>query len=114
MPNNTIVRGHSSRTPARPRAFRFHLPFSPVSFCFGTVAVLAVTYIGLIAVVMSYAVLTVEFSQSVRNDEATVAMLESKYLATMTQITSTNYIAAGYAKPIAQAFVPAQSVTALR
>lgn len=84
-----------------------------ISICSGAVAVLAIIYIGLIAVVMSYAVLTVEFSQSVRNDEATVAALESQYLTAVARITATNYVAAGYVKPIAEAFVPAGSVTAL-
>src|SRR3989344_2205222 len=40
---------------------RSHLPFSLVSLCYGVVGVLAVVYIGLIAIVMSYAALTVEF-----------------------------------------------------
>ena len=93
---------------------RFHLPFSVVSLCSGTVAILTVAYIGLIAVVMSYATITVEAAQSVRNDEATVATLESKYLASVARVTATDYTAAGYAKPIAEVFVPAESVTALR
>ena len=93
---------------------RFHLPFSPVSICFGTVAILAVIYIGLIAVVMSYAALTVEFSQSVRNDEAAVAILEEQYLANISSITKMDYASAGYALPFAKTFVQAKSVTALR
>ncbi|MDE1919547.1 MAG: hypothetical protein KGH56_02485 [Patescibacteria group bacterium] len=96
------------------RNFSLHLPYSAVSLCAGAVGVLAVTYIGLIAVVMSYAALTVEFSQSVRNDETAVAGLESQYLAAMARITKTDYAAAGYAAPIAKVFVPAKSVTALR
>ncbi|MBU6490982.1 hypothetical protein KGQ25_02410 [Patescibacteria group bacterium] len=93
----------------------FHRPrFSVLSLCSGVVAILAVVYIGLIAVVMSYAVLTVEFSQSVRNDEAAVALLESQYFANVSRITNTDYATAGYAKPVAEAFVPTQSVTALR
>lgn len=82
--------------------------------CYGVVGVLAVAYIGLIAVVMSYAALTIEFSQSVRNDESAVAALEGQYLSTVAQITATDYSAAGYAPPIAKIFVPAKSVTALR
>lgn len=93
---------------------RFRLPYSPVSLCFGAVAVLSVAYIGLIAVVMSYAALTVEFSQSVRNDEAAVAVLEGRYLADVARITGIDYAAEGYAKPVAKAFVKAESVTALR
>ncbi|MHB8710530.1 MAG: hypothetical protein ACYC6X_03215 [Minisyncoccota bacterium] len=88
--------------------------FSFLSLCYGSVGVLLVTYIGLIAAVMSYAALTVEFSQSVKNDEAAVAVLESQYLASVTRITNTDYVTEGYAAPIAQVFVQAKSVTALR
>lgn len=84
------------------------------SLCVGTVAVLAVTYIGLIAVVMSYAALTVEFSQSVRNNETVVAALEGQYLSTMARITKTDYVMAGYAAPKTKVFVQAKSATALR
>ncbi|MDO8593397.1 MAG: hypothetical protein Q7R59_00665 [bacterium] len=93
---------------------RFHLSFSPVSLCAGTVGILLVSYIGLIAVVMSYAALTIEFSQSVKNDEAAVASLEGQYLATVARTTTTDYLALGYAPPIAKIFVPAKSSTALR
>lgn len=85
-----------------------------LSLTSGAVGVLLVAYIGLIAVVMSYAALTVEFSQSVKRDEAAVAILESRYLASVASITNTNYLAEGYAAPTAQIFVPARSVTALR
>ncbi len=88
--------------------------FSMVSLCTGIVAILLVAYIGLIATVMSYATLTIEFSQSVRNDEAAVAVLESTYLANVAQLTNTDYAAAGYAKPLVETFVRAQSATALR
>lgn len=96
--------------------YNFHsrFPFSLLSLCSGTVAVLAVSYIGLIAVVMSYAALTVEFSQSVRNDETTVAVLEQQYISTMTRITGTNYSAMGYMKPLVEVFVQAKNVAALR
>lgn len=93
---------------------RSHLHFSLTAICSCAVAVLAVTYIGLIAVVMSYAALTIEFSQSVKNDESVVAALEGQYLASVARITRTDYSAAGYALPIAKVFVPAKSVTALR
>jgi hypothetical protein len=96
------------------RNFRFHLPVSLVSLSVGTVGVLAVIYIGLIAIVMSYAALTVEFSQSVKNDEAALAVLESQYLAKISQIQTIDYHAIGYAAPTAKIFVPATSMTALR
>lgn len=92
----------------------FHLPFSLTALCSGTVAILAVAYIGLIAVVMSYAALTIEFSQSVRNDETVVAALEGQYLSSVAHITGMDYAEAGYALPIAKIFVPVKSVTALR
>ena len=90
------------------------LPFSILTLCYGTVGVLVVTYIGLIAVVMSSAVLTVEFSQSVKNNVAAVAVLEGQYLSNVAYITNTNYTAEGYVKPLKKAFVRAESVTALR
>lgn len=96
------------------RNFFSHFRFSVLSICSSVVAVLMVSYIGLVAVVMSYAALTVEFSQSVRNDESTVAVLESEYLADAARIASTDYSAAGYAKPLAEVFVRAQGATALR
>ena len=94
--------------------FNSHLPLSVTAICSGTVAFLIVSYIGLIAVVMSYAALTIEFSQSVKNDESVVATLEKNYLSTVADITTTNYVAAGYSLPVATVFVPAKSVTALR
>jgi len=94
--------------------FYSRLPFSITALLAGTLATLVVAYIGLIAVVMSYATLTIEFSQSVRDDEAAVAVLESRYLASVAKITNTDYVAAGYALPIAKMFVPTKSVTALR
>ncbi len=91
-----------------------YFPYSPLKICVSIVMVLAVSYIGLIAVVMSYAAHTVEFSQSVRNEETNVAMLEGEYLSTMARITKTDYVAAGYVEPGVKVFVPAKSVTALR
>lgn len=91
-----------------------HIPFSFLSLCYGVAGILLVAYIGLIAVVMSYAALTIEFSQSVKNDEAAVAALEAQYLAGVARITSTNFTLEGYAKPFTMMFVKAESVTALR
>lgn len=93
---------------------RAQLPFSLLSLVSGAVGILFVTYVGIIAVVMSYAALTVEFSQSVKNDEAAVAVLESQYLASVAHITNMNYAAEGYAPPLTKIFVRAQSGTALR
>lgn len=90
------------------------LPFSIVSLCTGIVAVLAVSYIGLIAVVMSYATITVEFSQSMKNDEAAVAVLEAQYLSSVARIETLDYHALGYSAPVTKSFVPSASQTAMR
>ena len=93
---------------------RLHVPFSPVSIAAFSVGTLVVVYLALIAVVMSYAALTIEFTQSIRNDEAQVAMLEAQYLASVQKVIGTDYAALGYSKPIAESFVRARSSTALR
>ena len=63
-------------------------PFS-LTICYGVVGVLVVAYIGLIAVVMSSVVLTVEFTVD-KNDVAAVALLEGQYLANVAHITRAN------------------------
>lgn len=96
------------------RDFFSRLYHSPTVLCGSVVAVLAVAYIGLIAVVMSYAALTMEFSQSVKDNGAAVAALENRYLTALGHITGADYRAEGYAAPQKETFVPAKSVTALR
>lgn len=88
--------------------------FSPVPLLVGFAATLGVAYVALIAVVMAYAALTVGFSQSVRSDQAQVATLEGQYLSAIASINNTNYSAEGYAKPLAEVYVPGARVTALR
>jgi len=88
--------------------------FSFLRFCTGGVAVLFIVYVGLVAVVMSYASLTIEYSQSIKNDGASVAVLESKYLASVAQINAANFPASEYTAPLSKRYVPAQSVTAVR
>ena len=98
-----------------PNTLRIHrFSLSPVSLAVALVATLGVAYIALVAVVMSYAALTIEFSQSVRNDEAAVATLESQYLAVVEAITTIDYAGAGYGKPVAEIFVPKGGGTGLR
>ncbi|MCR4334085.1 MAG: hypothetical protein NUV60_03705 [Patescibacteria group bacterium] len=93
---------------------RLHLPFSPLALCYGAAGILLVVYIGLISVVMGYATLTVEFSQSVKDDGAAIALLEGEYLASVARITGTDYVVEGYAKPLSILFVRSESSTALR
>jgi hypothetical protein len=96
------------------RSVAYRLPFSPVSIAGAVVGALVVGYLGLIAVVMSYAAVTIEFAQSVRNDESQVAALEAQYLEKVSVISNTDYAALGYAKPLAEIYVPTAPVTALR
>ena len=93
---------------------RSRFAFSPVSLSLGLTGTLLVLYIGLIATVMSYAALTIEFSQSIKTDNAAVATLESSYLSTVSRVTSTDYTAAGYTTPATIVYVPAAPATALR
>ena len=96
------------------RASFARFPIAPVPLLAGFVATLAVAYVALIAVVMGYAALTVEFAQSVRTDEAQVATLEGQYLNAIAGINSADYQALGYAKPVAEVYVPDARMTALR
>gem|GEM_PF-979981 len=90
------------------------MPFSVTQVLLGINGILVIGYFALIAVVMSYAALTVEFSQSVRSDEAVVAALETQYLNKVAEVSTTNFTALGYTKPSAVAYVQAKSGTALR
>ncbi len=81
--------------------------FSPRAFLLGTNITFVVVYLALIAFVMSYAALTVEFSQSVRNDEAAVGTLDGQYLAALSSITESDPVALGYRKPVASILVSA-------
>jgi hypothetical protein len=87
--------------------------WTPVSALLALNATFVVIYLALIAVAMTYAALEVEFTQYTKNDEATVASLEATYLSSLTALTTTNYVAEGYAQPIAQIFVPGAPQTAL-
>ncbi len=94
------------------RNFRF--PFRVVPSCYALIGVLVLSYIIAIAVVMSYATLTIEFTQSVRNDTSAVASLEKQYLSEVAALSTLDYTREGYAKPETKLFVRAKSGTALR
>lgn len=96
------------------RNFHSTFSFSPVAIFGGVTAILFVVYIGLIAVVMSYAALTIEFSQSVKTGESSVAALEKQYLAGVARTTAMDYESAGYVLPSVKTFVREKSVTARR
>lgn len=90
------------------------ISFSPVKAAGIFAGALVVTYIGMIAFIMSYAAHTIEYAQSVRNEEAAVAGLEQQYLAAVAEITQTDYQALGYVKPTSKTFVRGTPATALR
>ena len=88
-------------------------PISYFSLLVGANVGLLVSYFALIAFVMSYAALTVEFGQEVRDNEAVVASLESSYLSSLGRIQKVDYASLGYAKPVVKVFVPGKPQTAL-
>ncbi len=96
------------------RSLQFNFPFRALPFCYAVIGVLLLCYLATVAMVMSYAALTIEFTQSVRNDTSVVALLEKQYLAEVAGITSVDYGREGYAKPQVKLFVRAKSGTALK
>lgn len=88
--------------------------FSWIRFGTGIIAALLVAYIGLIALVMSYASVTIEFSQSIREDSSRVAQLETQYLSSIAHLTSLDYTAHGYVVPKVTSYVLGTGVTAIR
>lgn len=95
-------------------SLRHRLPFSPRSLAWSLVGALSVVYMGLIALIMSSAVLTIEFSHSIKNSESAIAALEARYLASVAEIAGADYRSVGYAIPSAAHFVEAENVAALR
>ena len=96
------------------RATVFRVPFSPFRALVGSVLFLVVAYMVLLALVMSSATLTILFTQSIRTNEASVASLEAAYLQSIAAVTQTDFVEAGYAKPITEVFVTRTSGTARR
>ncbi|OGG68449.1 hypothetical protein A3H77_00545 [Candidatus Kaiserbacteria bacterium RIFCSPLOWO2_02_FULL_56_11] len=95
--------------------FKFTFPsISLPRLLAGANLLLVVIYIGLIAIVMSYAALHVEFAEEVKSDEATVAKLEAAYFAAVSAITKVDYLSAGYRKPIVKTFVTGGSALTAR
>ncbi len=88
--------------------------YSPAAIGVFVIGMLVLIYISLLAVVMNYAALTVEFSQSVRNEESMIAKLEWQYLAAVSGISKTDYINNGYALPLKTFVRIEKSTTALR
>lgn len=98
----------------RPKTIAARFALSPVKALAALAVFLTLTYVALIAVVMNYAALTVEFAESARDKEASLAALENTYFSRLELVTNTNYVAAGYDKPVSQTFVSGAPLTALR
>lgn len=80
----------------------------------GLIGTLLVVYIGLIALVMSYASVTISYAESIKDDESQVAVLETQYLESLATLTSIDYSEHGYVVPQVTAYVRETGVTALR
>jgi hypothetical protein len=76
--------------------------FSPVQWLTGVVVALVVTYIGLIAFVMSYAAIQTETAQSVRDSSAEVSLLETQYFDKTSALGAIDPGSLGYSAPIAK------------
>jgi hypothetical protein len=85
--------------------------FSVVRSLMALVAVLVVSYIGLIAFVMSYAAVETDTAQSVRDESAQVSTLEVEYLDRSAALSIVDPSSLGYVTPRAKSFVagPAQA-----
>lgn len=78
-------------------------PFIPtLSFIAG---VLLVSYLAMLAFIMVYGTLQMQFAQRVRDTSAQVGVLESQYLSLVTQINKTDPSTLGFTKPVAIAYV---------
>jgi len=79
--------------------------FSPVQYLLAINVLLVVTYIGLIAFVMSYAAIETELAQSVRDASAQVSVLEVAYFNKTAELGAVNPVQLGYSAPIAKSYV---------
>ncbi len=79
------------------------VPFIPTLAA--VAAALVIAYIGLLAIVMTYGALQMQSAQALRDTSATVGVLETKYLADITEINNTNPEVSGFTKPLTIAYV---------
>ncbi len=87
----------------QPVAAVAQLPFVPaLSFIAG---ILLVSYLALLAFIMVYGTLQMQFAQRVRDTSAQVGVLESQYLSLITQINKSDPSTLGFTKPVAIAYV---------
>lgn len=66
---------------------------------------LAIVYVGMLAVAMTYGVLQIQAAQTVRDTSAAVGNLETTYLSVITTINNVNPVSLGFSKPSTVAYV---------
>lgn len=81
------------------------LPLPVVSILSVVASILFVTYIALLAIVMTYGVIQTQSAQALSDTRATIGTLETNYLATIKKISATNPDALGFTKPSTVAYV---------
>jgi hypothetical protein len=86
---------------------------SPTRALTALVLTLLVSYVALIAFVMSYGAVETEMAQAVRDASAQVSTLESQSLAGSTAFGALNPRALGYTTPVDKAFVTGTAKAAL-
>jgi len=77
------------------------------------VLLLLVSYVGLIAFVMSYGAVETETAQAVRDSSAQVSTLEGQYLAASAKLSVLNPSTIGYATPSDKSFVIGKTEAAM-
>jgi hypothetical protein len=78
------------------------------------VSLLLVTYVGLVAFTMSYAVVHAQLADAAHDEEARVGQLEARYFDLVAEVNAVDPAALGYQKPAERRFalVPAAPAVA--
>jgi len=63
------------------------------------VSLLLVTYVGLMAFTMNYAVVHAQYAEAAHDEEARVGTVETQYFALLNQVNAMDPSALGYVKP---------------
>ena len=85
------------------------LPIPIMSALYMVAGILFITYITLLAIIMTYGVVQTQSAQTLSDTRATVGTLETHYLATIKNISATNPKTAGFTKPSTIAYVSGTS-----
>ncbi len=77
-------------------------------------ASLTAAYLTLVIMTVFFATLRTQYAVNISNEEASLGTLESGYLGALASVQSADPKALGYAAPVAERFVSAQSVALSR